>query len=255
MLHSGSRNLGATMCDYHHNRAKEMCEKYHSKLPNPECAFFQVDSPEGQAYLDDMAFALAFAHENRTRMMLEFKKAFAEITGSITFEPDLDVHHNYARLENHFGRNVWVHRKGATSARKGELGIIPGSQGSPSYIVKGLGNRDSFMSCSHGAGRPFGRNEACKTLDLEEENKKMEGIVFDSYGVNTIKGKKYPDLQESVGAYKDIDEVMTNQKDLVEIVTSLRPLGSIKAPDRRVKRRDNMSIPKKELGMKQITGD
>lgn len=233
MIHSGSRNLGSTLCDYHHNKAKEFCEKYHAKIPNPECSFFPADSNEGMQYITDMNFALAYAKENRKRIMAEFKKAFVEVSGKhkFMFNDEFDVHHNYAALENHFGKNVWVHRKGATSAKAGELGIIPGSQGSSSYIVKGLGNRDSFMSCSHGAGRRYGRNAACKELNLAEETAIMKNVVFDSYGVNTIKGVDFPDLQEATGAYKDIDKVMANQTDLVEIITELKPLGSIKAKD------------------------
>jgi len=245
LIHSGSRNLGSTLCDYHHKVAKGMCEKYHAKIPNPECSFFPADSNEGMQYISDMNFALSYAKENRKRIMAEFKNAFLEIVGPIIkgtnyqfmFNGELDVHHNYAALENHFGKNIWVHRKGATSAKAGELGIIPGSQGSSSYIVKGLGNRDSFMSCSHGAGRRYGRNDACKKLNLAEETAAMAGVVFDSYGVNTIKGTDFPDLQEAVGAYKDINEVMANQTDLVEIVTELKPLGSIKSKDVRKKKR------------------
>ncbi len=132
----------------------------------------------------------------------------------------LDVAHNYARLENHFGKNVWVHRKGATSAKNGELGIIPGSQGTNSYIVRGLGNRDSYMSCSHGAGRTMGRGQAKRTLDYEDELAKMAGIL------HTVRSKDQ--LDESVGSYKDIKEVMANQADLVDIVTELTPLACIK---------------------------
>lgn len=243
MIHSGSRNLGSTVCDYHHGVAKAMCEKYHSKLPNQECAFLPVDSPEGREYIEDMNFCLDYAKESRKRMMAIFKEVFAEEVGSddnfLFSNGELDVHHNYASLENHFGKNVWLHRKGAISAKEGELGIIPGSQGSPSYIVKGLGNIHAFKSCPHGAGRKFGRNEACKKLNLEEETKKMEGVVFDSYGVNVIKGEEYPDLQEAEGAYKDIYEVMDNTSDLCEIVHKLRPLGSVKGQNRKSKRRNN----------------
>jgi len=243
MLHSGSRNLGSTVCDYHHNVAKEMCRKYHAKLPNEHCSFLPVDSPEGQDYINDMNFCLDYAKESRRRMMKAFKEVFADEVlqwlsdgeEGYLFQGELDVHHNYAALENHLGKNVWLHRKGAISAKPGELGIIPGSQGSHSYIVKGFGNVQSFMSCPHGAGRKFGRNQACKQLNLEEEIAKMKGIVFDSYGSLEIKGEKYPDLQEAEGAYKDIGEVMANTSDLCEVITKLRPLGSVKGHDRRSK--------------------
>lgn len=134
----------------------------------------------------------------------------------------INIAHNYARLENHFGRNVWIHRKGATSARAGEIGIIPGSQGTKSYIVCGKGVPESFQSCSHGAGRRMGRKEAQRSLDLEEEVRKLEeqGIL---HSVRTRK-----DLDEAPGSYKSIDVVMENQKDLVEKIIELTPLAVVK---------------------------
>jgi len=137
-------------------------------------------------------------------------------------DPMINIAHNYARMENHFGQNVMVHRKGSTLADKDTIGIIPGSQGTKSYIVKGLGNPESFNSCSHGAGRKMGRNQAIKTLNLEDEIKKLDdqGIV---HGIRNVK-----DLDEASGSYKDIKTVMDNQKDLVEILVELQPLGVIK---------------------------
>jgi tRNA-splicing ligase RtcB len=134
----------------------------------------------------------------------------------------INIAHNYACWENHFDVNVIVHRKGATRARLGETGIIPGSQGTKSYIVEGLGNPDSFQSCSHGAGRLMSRTEAVRSLSLEDEVAKLEaqGIV------HAIRGQK--DLEEAAGAYKNIDEVMANQTDLVKIVTELAPVAVIK---------------------------
>jgi tRNA-splicing ligase RtcB len=134
----------------------------------------------------------------------------------------INIAHNYAAQENHFGQNVWVHRKGATLAREGTIGIIPGSQGSSSFIVRGKGNPESFNSCSHGAGRKMGRKEAQRTLNLEEEIKKLNdlGVV---HGIRNVK-----DLDEASGAYKDINKVMENQSDLVDIVTELKPLAVIK---------------------------
>jgi tRNA-splicing ligase RtcB len=135
----------------------------------------------------------------------------------------IDVAHNYARMENHFGENVMVHRKGATSAKEGEIGIIPGSQGSMSYIVKGKGNADSFDSCSHGAGRKMGRKEAQRKLNLEDEiaNLDDKGVIHSVRNVG--------DLDEATGAYKDIEEVMDNQTDLVSPMIQLRPLAVLKA--------------------------
>jgi len=143
---------------------------------------------------------------------------------------DIDVNHNYAAMENHFGQNVWVHRKGAIRARKGEIGIIPGSMGTPSYIVEGYGNPDSFNSCSHGAGRVMGRFEASRTLAEEDCNKAMEGVIFSGWGTNR---KGNVDLGEAPQAYKDIDEVMAAQEDLVISTVKLKPLGVVKAKEGR----------------------
>ena len=140
----------------------------------------------------------------------------------MNFKDTINIAHNYARYEHHFGHDVIVHRKGATSAREGEIGIIPGSMGTKSYIVEGLGNPESFMSCSHGAGRKMGRKQAQRELNLEHEIEVMEsqGII---HGIKTI-----DNLDEACGAYKDIDVVMENQKDLVKILVELKPLAVIK---------------------------
>lgn len=160
--------------------------------------------------------------QNKNQARLFRSKTSALMSAFIS---EINIAHNYAVWENHYGKNVIVHRKGATLAREGTIGIIPGSQGSKSYIVKGLGNKESFESCSHGAGRRMGRNEAIKTLDLKTEIENMEkkGIV---HGIRTNK-----DLQEAAGAYKDIYVVMESQKDLVEILVELEPMAVIKADD------------------------
>jgi len=137
----------------------------------------------------------------------------------------IDIHHNYAAWENHFGKNVLVHRKGATLARKGVKGIIPGSMGTPSYIVEGLGNPDSFNSCSHGAGRVMGRRDASRTLLEGDCEKAMEGIVFGGWGKDR---KGNIDLGEAPQAYKDIDTVIEAELDLIKPLVKLRPLGVVK---------------------------
>jgi len=230
MLHSGSRNLGKVIADYYHKEALEMCLKWHSKLPHKDLAFLPVDSKLGQEYLRDMNFALKFAHENRRRMMERCQHHVKHYFGPDTeFLLGVNIHHNYANLENHMGHNVWVHRKGATSAREGELGIIPGSMGTASYIVIGRGNPMSFMSCSHGAGRKMGRMDACRTLKEEDCNKAMGEVVFDGWGkVKRGKMDGAVDLGEAPGAYKDIDTVIENQRDLVKIHTRLLPLAVVK---------------------------
>ena len=188
-----------------------------------ELAFLPIDSEQGQAYLREMEYCVDFAFANRKLMMNRVCDIFcASLPEQISFEPIINIAHNYASMENHFGQNVLIHRKGATLAREGTIGIIPGSQGSKSYIVKGKGNKESFESCSHGAGRRMGRNEAVRTLDLEAEIKRLNDMGV----IHAIRGKK--DLDEAPSAYKDIDIVMENQKDLADILVELKPLAVIK---------------------------
>ena len=170
-----------------------------------------------------MNYAVEFALANRKLMMDRLQSIFmvySPRSALLNFEPMINIAHNYAKMENHFGENVLIHRKGATLARQDTIGIIPGSMGTTSYIVEGLGNRESFESCSHGAGRKMGRKDAIRRLNLEEEQKKMEGIIGAP--------RRQDDLQEAPGAYKDIDEVMENQKDLVKVLVKLKPLAVIK---------------------------
>ncbi|NTU69213.1 RtcB family protein [bacterium] len=230
MIHSGSRNLGKQVADYYNKIAIKENEKWASSVPREwELAFLPIDSEEGRAYIREMNYCVEFALANRKLMMEKigdiFMKYFPnnsryELMGMP--EELINIAHNYAKMENHFGENVMVHRKGATLATTDTVGIIPGSQGTKSYIVKGKGNADSFNSCSHGAGRKMGRNQAEKNLNLEEEIKKLDDLGV----IHAIRGTK--DLDEAPGAYKDIDEVMKNQEDLVEILVELTPLGVIK---------------------------
>lgn len=223
MIHSGSRNLGKQVADHYNKLAVELNERWHSAIPKRwELAFLPLDSDEGQRYMTEMNFCIDFAFENRQLMMKRIITAFVDNVGNINFDPMINIAHNYARMENHFGKNVLVHRKGATSARQSEIGIIPGSQGSSSYIVRGRGNPESFESCSHGAGRRMGRKAAQRSLSLEDEIRKMDekGIVHGMRNAN--------DLDEAAGAYKDIDVVMAEQPDLVEPIVRLEPLAVIK---------------------------
>ena len=219
MIHSGSRNFGLQTANVYHKTAQELCAKWNSDLPDKDLAFLPMDSKEGQEYFVAMNYCLDFAKANRALMMERVADIFQEVCGA-TIEDEINIHHNYASMEHHFGKNVLVHRKGATRANKGLRGIIPGSMGTHSYIVEGLGNEDSFQSCSHGAGRRMGRKEAQRTLNLEEEQAKMVGIV---HGLRTNN-----DLDEAPGSYKDIDVVMVNQTDLVKPIVTLTPLGVIK---------------------------
>ncbi|WP_304633268.1 RtcB family protein, partial [uncultured Muribaculum sp.] len=173
-------------------------------------------------YWAEMSYCIDFALAKRRLMMRRIREVIGEVMPGTVFEPMINIAHNYAAFENHFGEDVIVHRKGATLAREGAVGIIPGSQGTCSYITEGLGNPESFMSCSHGAGRRLSRSEAVNTLSMESEIAMLErqGIV------HSIRTKT--DLEEAAGAYKNIDEVMEAQSDLVKIRTKLMPIAVIK---------------------------
>lgn len=221
MIHSGSRNFGYQIAKYYNNIAVELNQKWFSLVgKSQELAFLPLTTKEGAEYFEAMEYACKFALANRNSMMSIIQEILCDY--KIDIEKPINIHHNYASIERHFGRNVVVHRKGATSAKKNEIGIIPGSQGTASYIVKGYGNPESFQSCSHGAGRVMGRKEAINSLNFEQEinNLERKGIL------HSIRIKS--DLDEAPGAYKNIDEVIENQRDLVEIVTKLDPIAVIK---------------------------
>lgn len=223
MLHSGSRNLGLQVAEYYDKIARRLNAQWFSKVdPEIGLAFLPVGSKEFKDYWTEMDYCVKFALANRQLMMDRICEVIKDCAPDTEFEPMINIAHNYAAWEHHFDEDVIVHRKGATRAREGEVGIIPGSQGTKSYITEGLGNPDSFMSCSHGAGRRMSRTEAVRTLDLKEEQEKLEakGIV---HGVRYQK-----DLEEASSAYKNIEEVMTYQADLTKITTTLEPIAVIK---------------------------
>jgi len=224
MIHSGSRNLGKQVADYYNEEAKKLNERYYSSVdPKLDLAFLSLEDSIGWKYVQEMQYCVDFALANRKLMMERVKEAFFDVLHEFpTDNYDINIAHNYVKIEHHFNTNVWVHRKGATAAWENTIGIIPGSQGSSSYIVKGKGNSESFKSCSHGAGRKMGRKAAQKNLNLEEEKKKLDdkGILHSIRGVD--------DLDEASGAYKDIDVVMEEQNDLVDILYKLEPIAVIK---------------------------
>ncbi len=231
MLHSGSRNMGYRIAEYYHKEALNLNTLERIDLPDHELAYLPLGHPLCEGYIRDMNHALAYAAENRRIMMDHLKKVLAEYFPHIDYILEVNIHHNYAALEEFSGEAVWIHRKGATSAKKGQMGIIPGSMGTFSYIVEGLGNPDSFESCSHGAGRKLSRSAACKQLTREECDAAMEGIVYDRWKSSYIKGpdkKKLPDLSEAPMAYKDIDEVIEAELDLIKPLVKLSPLAVIK---------------------------
>ena len=223
MIHSGSRNLGKQVGDYYNKIAAHLNGIWHSSVsPDIRLPFLARGSREFEMYWKEMLFCIDFALCNRRLMMERIEEVLADSLKGIEFEPMINIAHNYAAFENHFGQNVIVHRKGATLAREGVTGIIPGSQGTASYIVEGLGNPDSFCSCSHGAGRLMSRTMAIKTLDMRQEVDYLEarGIV------HAIRSQE--DMQEASGAYKDIEEVIANELDLVRVKTRLLPVAVIK---------------------------
>ncbi len=231
MIHSGSRNLGQRVEKHYQTVAKQLDDSFRVKLPNPELPFLPMDIQEGRDYFRDMNFALDYALENRRRMMAVFKETLAEAVPEARFLHEINIHHNYAALEHHLGGDFYVHRKGATRAMDGEIGIIPGSMGTASYIVRGRGNEESFTSCSHGAGRCMSRAAANTRLKVEDCNAAMDGIVFERWGKYRGFGRQANsklDLSEAPQAYKPIDEVIAAEADLVEPLVRLRPLAVLK---------------------------
>ena len=229
MIHSGSRHFGKSVCDYFHQKARALNQRWYSQVPDSyRLAFLPVDSPEGQQYLNWMQLSMDFAAENREKMMLAVKAILEKWIGkytefSLNFSNDINCHHNYAALENHKGKDLWVHRKGAVEAKNGQMAVIPGAMGSYSYMVMGLGNEDSFCSSSHGAGRRYSRKGAMEAFTCEE-------VILDLERRGVVLGKKgKADVaEESRFAYKDIEIVMENQKDLVIPVKRLKTIGVVK---------------------------
>jgi tRNA-splicing ligase RtcB len=225
MIHSGSRNIGLQVAKYYNALAEDLNKQWHSGIPTKwELAFLPLNIECGQNYMLEMQYCVDFALANRLLMINRVVDIFEDTMKwkIVDRKSIVNIAHNYATMENHFGKNVLVHRKGATLARENTIGIIPGSQGTKSYIVKGKGNPESFMSCSHGAGRKMGRKEAQRVLDLEAQK-----IFLDGQGIiHSIRNTK--DLDEAPGAYKDISEVMRHQQELVEILVELSPIAVIK---------------------------
>lgn len=220
MLHSGSRNPGNCIGKYFIELAKKDMERHFISLPDKDLAYLVEGTEHYDDYVEAVHWAQDFAYRNRQAMMelvlraLRLRLPKFEIT-----KEAINCHHNYVATENHFGANVHVTRKGAVRARVGDYGIIPGSMGARSYIVRGLGNPDSFCSCSHGAGRQYSRGEAKKRFTLDDHRKATEGVEC---------RKDMSVLDETPGAYKDIDKVMEAQKDLVEVVHQLKQVLCVK---------------------------
>jgi len=240
MVHSGSRNLGKRIGDYFCKTAYELNAKWYSEKRDLEIPFLPVDTEEGQAYLAFLDFALKFAFMNRRVMMEEAKGCLVYEFPSVKFITEeitdevvdgvINIHHNYATQEHIYGQDLWVHRKGAISARN-NIGIIPGSMGSSSYITKGLNNHRSLFSSSHGAGRKEGRRQFSRKMQhsyaqIEESLKDVVHSDFGEFQYGKDKGLK--DVSECPDAYKNIELVMEAQKDLVEVLFKLKPLICLK---------------------------
>ena len=221
MLHSGSRGIGNMIGNYFINVAKEEMEKHFITLPDQDLAFFPQSTHHFDEYVTAVYWAQSYAFKNREAMMEDVLMVLRKFI-SKPFElvdEAINCHHNYVEQENHFGKNVWLTRKGAIRARQDDLGIIPGSMGQKSYIVRGKGNPDSYCSCSHGAGRAMGRNQAKKTFTVDDLSTQTEGVEC---------RKDAGVLDEIPGAYKNIDVVIENQKDLVEVVHTLKQVLCVK---------------------------
>ncbi len=221
MLHSGSRGCGNRIGMYFIQKAKKEMEKWHIQLPDQNLAYL----PEGSEFFKDYIFGVKwaqdFAYLNREIMMRAVIGAMRKVI-LLPFtvkEQAVNCHHNYVEKENHFGQNVWLTRKGAVRAREGDLGIIPGSMGTKSYIVRGKGNPESFHSCSHGAGRKMSRTEAKRRFTVADHVEATKGVECK---------KDESVIDETPMAYKDIDAVMEAQTDLVEIVHTLKQVICVK---------------------------
>jgi tRNA-splicing ligase RtcB len=217
MLHSGSRNIGKELAEIHIEIAQELA--HNERIPDRDMAVFLSGTPEMKAYRHDLFWAQEYAFLNRLVMFERLLKVVEDVVGPFTNDAPILCHHNYVAEELHFGEQVFVTRKGAINAGAGQLGIIPGSMGAKSFIVRGLGNPESFESASHGAGRKMSRGKAKKNFTLDD-------LATQTAGVECRKDQGV--LDEIPGAYKDIDQVMANQADLVEIVHTLKQVLCVK---------------------------
>jgi tRNA-splicing ligase RtcB len=219
MLHSGSRGVGNRIGTYFIEKAKEEMRRRNVSLPDADLAWLPEDSPLFHEYVEAVAIAQDYALANRERMMAAVLAALRSVRPFTTDEVAVNCHHNYVTRENHFEEDVLVTRKGAVCAREGVLGIIPGSMGAKSFIVRGKGNTDSFHSCSHGAGRRHSRGQAKKLFTLDDHAKATAGVEC---------RKDAGVIDETPAAYKDIDAVMAAQSDLVEVVHTLKQVLCVK---------------------------
>lgn len=221
VLHSGSRGIGNQLATQHIKKAKGMMKERLISLEDPDLAYLVEGTPEFQAYIADMLWAQEYAMENREVMMNAVLERLWAFVGTGFEAVRINCHHNYTEPERHNGKQVWLTRKGAIRARSGDRGVIPGSMGTSSYIVSGLGNPSSYFSCSHGAGRRMGRKEAKRTFSVESLNEAMGDRTWNSDNALAL-------LDEHPDSYKSIDQVMADQADLVRVDHTLHQIMNFK---------------------------
>jgi tRNA-splicing ligase RtcB len=218
-LHSGSRGIGNKIASKHIKIAQELNKKWHIDLPDPDLAYLPSGTDEFYEYIREMNWAQKFAFDNRQVMMKRVKAAFTYHAGEFEVLEEINCHHNFTQQERHWGKDLWITRKGAISAKAGELGLIPGSMGDLSYVVEGLGNPVSFNSAPHGAGRQHSRGSARKLFTMEDLEEKMAGVEWSHSNAF---------LDEHPQAYKPIDTVMADAVDLVKIKHTLKQIINVK---------------------------
>ena len=219
MIHSGSRGIGNLIASEHIKVAEKLMKEWHISLPDRELAYLIESTPEFKDYMDDLSWAQEYARMNREVMMNNVIKTVEKVVGEFSRSTPINCHHNYTEKEHHFGEDVWLTRKGAIRARQGDMGIIPGSMGDRSYIVRGKGCADAFCSAPHGAGRKIPRKQADKLFTEEDAKNQTEGVAC---------RKDSRVFDELPTVYKSIDKVMEYSDDLVEVVTELKQFVCVK---------------------------
>lgn len=221
VLHSGSRGIGNQLATRHIAGAKKAMKQAAIGLEDPDLAYFTQGTPEFAAYIDDMLWSQAYAMASRARMDAVLSNALFSVVGKGRRVRTINCHHNFTQQETHHGKSLWITRKGAIKADTGDEGVIPGSMGTRSYIVRGKGNADSYHSCSHGAGRRMSRGQAKRTLTASSLKKAMEGRTWNADRASSL-------VDEHPEAYKPIDRVMADQTDLVTVQHTLRQVFNYK---------------------------
>lgn len=221
VLHSGSRGIGNQLARKHIQTARGLMKEMFIKLEDPDLAYLVQGTTQFEEYIMDMLWAQRYAMQSRVLMARNATRSLFEIVGRGNVTQTINCHHNFTEMENHGGKNLWITRKGAIKADTGDLGVIPGSMGTRSYIVEGLGNSSSYNSCSHGAGRRLSRGEAKRQLSVESLKEAMGDRVWLSDRAEAL-------LDEHPASYKDIDQVMEDQKDLVTVLHTLHQILNYK---------------------------